>query len=128
MDITNLYKIKVRVTTAYLENDSDPSMPLFLHSYRVSIKNNGPHTVKLLTRHWRIFDFGSELKIVDGEGVVGQQPIIEPGGTYSYQSFCKIKSAFGKMEGHYTFEEFSGGEKFKVAIPTFVFEYPVALN
>lgn len=128
MDIKDLHKILVSVETSYQEKQSNPTAPYYFFGYTIRIQNNYNAPIKLLTRHWEIHDLGADVETVDGEGVIGKQPIIKPGEEYSYNSFCHLKSPFGKMSGHYTFEDFSDGTYFSIPTPTLLFQYPIALN
>jgi ApaG protein len=92
---------------------------LHTFAYRISITNNGDHTLKLLRRHWHITDLLTGKKEVEGEGVVGQQPIIEPGQKHVYLSGVAIESAFGHMYGTYLMERLIDGKQFRVNIPAF---------
>ena len=78
--------IAVSVETRFLEGDSDPDEQYFVWAYRITIENHGDETVQLLTRHWQITDSQGRLKEVRGDGVVGEQPVLEPGGHFTYSS------------------------------------------
>lgn len=85
--------------------------------------------VKLLSRHWYIFDSIQIQREVEGEGVIGLQPVIKPGDTFEYTSWCPLQSALGKMHGHYSFLELSDvGHKIQVEIPEFVLVASFVLN
>ena len=124
--ITN--HIKVSVETAYQEAQSDPVNADFMFAYRVTIENNSDHTIKLLRRHWSIIDASMQHREVEGEGVIGLQPIIEPGEQHQYVSGCNLKSEMGKMFGTYTMERIIDGKSFKVKIPEFNLVAPFKLN
>jgi ApaG protein len=85
-------------------------------------------TIQLRRRHWHIHDAGRPVKEVEGEGVVGLQPLLEPGGIHSYVSGCNLKSGLGKMYGVYTMERIMDGKQFKVRIPEFTMLVPFKLN
>ena len=125
-DITE--DVKVSVETAYRADYSDPDQNHFVFTYRITIENQGNRTVQLKLRHWKIFDTTYPLKEVDGEGVTGKKPILEPGQSHQYVSGCNLKSGIGKMLGHYTMERISDGREFNVKIPEFVLINPVKLN
>ena len=125
-DITE--DVKVSVETAYRADYSDPAQSHFVFTYRVTIENQGNKTVQLKLRHWEIFDTTYPLKKVDGEGVTGKQPVLEPGQSHQYVSGCNLKSGVGKMVGYYTMERISDGYQFNVNIPEFVLINPVKLN
>lgn len=125
-DITE--DVKVSVETAYRADYSDPAQSHFVFTYRITIENQGNKTVQLKLRHWEIFDTTYPLKKVDGEGVTGKQPILEPGQSHQYVSGCNLKSGVGKMVGYYTMERISDGYQFKVNIPEFVLINPIKFN
>lgn len=120
--------VKVSVETEYQPEYSSPSQYHFVFTYRITIENNSPNTVKLLRRHWFIFDANTQPREVEGEGVVGQQPVIEPGESHQYVSGCNLKSGLGKMKGTYLMERIVDGKMLKVAIPEFTMIAPFKLN
>ena len=120
--------VKVSVHTQYEEAFSEPEKNHFLFSYRITIQNQNPFPIKLLRRHWEIKDSLSPLREVDGEGVVGEQPVIGPGEIYSYESASNLTSEIGSMSGNYLFKRLPSGETFKVSIPEFPLETPARLN
>ena len=93
--------IIVSVETSYQPELSNPLLNEFMFAYRVTIENNNNFPVQLLSRHWFIFDSTGSMREVEGEGVVGVQPIIEPGEYYQYSSGCNLKSEMGRMHGTY---------------------------
>jgi ApaG protein len=96
--------IRVTVRPEYMALQSSPDDKRFLFSYSVTIRNEGSARVRLATRHWRIIDADGEERIVEGPGVVGQHPELGPGDSFEYSSFCPMLTAWGTMEGHFTFE------------------------
>jgi ApaG protein len=90
----------------------------FVFGYFIRIENRGLEAIQLLRRHWYITDETGKVQEVEGEGVIGQQPIIEPGSAHQYNSFCVLETFTGHMRGHYTMERLHG-ERFKVDIPQF---------
>lgn len=90
-----------------------------MYAYRVTIENSSMHTAQLISRHWEIFDSIGEHKQVDGEGVVGEQPILAPGQLHQYVSGCNLKSDMGYMEGFYTMIREYDGAVIHVEIPRF---------
>lgn len=127
--MSNLYQsltdgIRVTVKPRFSLAESDPGEGSFVFSYRIRMENLGDQPAQLLFRHWHIHDAGGEDQEVDGEGVVGQQPQLEPGATHEYQSFCVLSSPAGFMEGYYTFVR-KDGTRFRVAIPRFQLEAPL---
>jgi ApaG protein len=120
--------IKVSVIAEFQPFYSDPEQNNFAFSYKIKIENNSESTFKLLKRHWYIWDsIGSSIEVI-GDGVVGIQPIIEPGNFHEYVSGCNFKSTIGKMYGFYTMERLLDGKTFLIAIPEFVLTVPYILN
>jgi ApaG protein len=115
--------VRVRVQPAFLEDQSDPDEPRFLWSYTITIQNNGPETVQLLSRYWHITDAAGRIQEVRGPGVVGAQPVLEPGASFEYTSGCPLPTASGAMVGRYQMQTASG-EAFEVDIPMFLLESP----
>lgn len=120
--------IRISVKTAFDPGHSDSGNGHFVFTYRVSIENQGEQTVQLRRRHWFIFDSCGEHHQVEGEGVVGAQPILRPGDIYEYESGCQLKSEMGKMHGNYLMERKSDGLLFKVEIPEFELVSVAKLN
>lgn len=116
--------IRVRVEPRYSLADSDPQDGTFVFSYRIEMANEGADAARLLFRFWRIHDAAGEDTEVEGEGVVGEQPHLEPGQAHRYRSFCVLKSPTGYMEGFYTFER-SDGTRFRVTVPRFHLRAPL---
>ena len=111
--------IQVSVETTYQPDFSNPQQHHYVFTYKVRIDNKSSHTVHLLRRRWEIFDAAESRKIVEGEGVVGQQPILEPGESHTYVSGCNLKSGIGKMRGSFVLEKLRNGELLEVEIPEF---------
>lgn len=120
--------IRVSVETQFQQEHSDPARMMYVFTYRITIENKSPYSIQLLRRHWFIRDTHQEPREVEGEGVVGQQPVIEPGSRYQYISGCNLHSGFGKMFGYFTMERLIDGKKFTVQIPEFVMVAPAYLN
>ncbi len=120
--------IRISVETEYQPAYSNPAQFHFVFTYRITIENLGDHTIQLLRRHWHIHDAGQEVREVEGEGVVGLQPVLEPGDVHQYVSGCNLKSGMGKMYGTYLLERIIDGEKFRVSIPEFIMVVPHKLN
>ena len=116
--------IEVVVRPRFSLARSDLSEGTYVFAYEVDIRNGGADLVQLVFRHWRIRDSGSDDTVVDGEGVVGEQPVLAPGTSYAYSSFCVLRSPVGHMDGYYTFRRV-GGEEFQVRIPRFPLEAPL---
>lgn len=115
--------IRVRVAPNYLENQSDPDDDRYVWSYTVRIDNTSQESVQLRTRHWRIIDAQGMTEEVDGEGVVGEQPVIRPGEGFEYTSGAPLGTPSGLMVGTYGMET-ERGEEFDVAIPAFSLDSP----
>jgi ApaG protein len=113
--------IRITVRPAFLPGQSRPGAGQWVFSYDIRIENVGNQGGHLLGRHWFIHDSIGEDLEVQGEGVVGLQPEIEPGGVHEYQSFCVLKSSSGHMEGHYLFER-PDGIRFQARIPRFILD------
>ncbi|MEM1269213.1 MAG: Co2+/Mg2+ efflux protein ApaG [Bacteroidota bacterium] len=110
--------ITVSVLPVYLDRKSSPIERRFVFAYHVRIENGGFDEVQLLRRHWRIVDASGHAEHVEGEGVVGRQPILAPGEVHEYESFCVLKTFEGFMEGTYTMER-ENGSRFRVTVPRF---------
>jgi ApaG protein len=115
--------IKVRVLPAFLADQSEPEESRFLWSYTITIENTGSETVQLVARYWQITDEVGHIQEVRGPGVVGAQPVLEPGQTFEYTSGCPLKTASGSMHGRYLMRAASG-DTFEVDIPIFLLESP----
>ena len=115
--------ITVIVRPTYLEDQSSPGEGHYVWAYRVRIENHGEETVQLLRRHWRITDAMGRVQEVKGPGVVGEQPVLEPGGSYEYTSGTPLSTPSGFMVGSYEMES-AKGEKFDIAIPAFSLDSP----
>ena len=110
--------VRVRAAACYMEEESDPSMQQFLYGYRIRFDNEGEETVQLISRHWVIVDAQGRKEEVRGEGVVGEQPALSPGGSYEYTSGCPLRTEWGTMEGTYLFRN-EEEEDFEVAVGRF---------
>jgi ApaG protein len=111
--------IRITVRPAFLADQSRPSFGQFVFAYRVRIENVGTQAAQLVSRRWDIHDSIGEDSQVEGEGVVGEQPVIRPGGVHEYRSFCVLKSPNGHMEGWYRFVR-ADGTTFEAQIPRFL--------
>lgn len=118
--------IRVAVHPRFSLADSDPADGTFVFSYVINLENQSDATAQLLFRHWLIHDAAGDDSEVDGEGVVGEQPILAPGETHEYQSYCVLRSPAGYMEGHYTFVG-QDGVRFRVEVPRFHLNGPLVL-
>ena len=120
--------VAVSVETFYQPEHSNPVKELFLFTYRITLENNNVFPIQLLRRHWYIFDSNADRREVEGEGVVGEQPIINPSTKYQYVSACDLGSEIGKMYGTYTMENCHNKKNFTINIPTFEMIVPFKLN
>ena len=120
--------VRVTVETEYQPSYSSPSQYHYVFTYRITIENQSDFTIQLMRRHWHIYDAGFVAREVEGEGVVGQQPVLEPGRVHQYVSGCNLKSGIGKMAGTYEMERIVDGTKFSVNIPEFTMVAPLRLN
>ncbi len=111
--------IRITVRPVYLREQSRPYAAQYVFAYHVRIENVGAQAAQLLSRRWQIHDDIGEDTEVEGEGVVGEQPLIAPGGVHEYRSFCVLKSPSGAMEGQYRFVR-ADGSRFEALIPRFV--------
>jgi ApaG protein len=110
--------IRVTVRPSFAPAHSDASAPQYVFVYRIRLENVGSTTAQLIWRHWTIQDDAAGVSEVDGAGVIGEQPVLAPGGVHEYESFCVLRGESGWMEGFYEFEE-RGGRTFRVRIPRF---------
>ncbi|MBX3566176.1 MAG: Co2+/Mg2+ efflux protein ApaG [Sphingomonas sp.] len=115
--------ITVRVSVSYLPEQSEPTRGRWFWAYHIRIENGSGATVQLLTRHWTITDGRGGKHTVEGEGVVGEQPLIAPGGSFDYVSGCPLATPTGHMQGNYRMVG-EDGEGFDVAIPKFALLAP----
>lgn len=120
--------VKVSVATEYQPQYSSAAQTHYVFTYRIRIENNSENTVQLLRRHWTIFDSNGTIREVEGEGVVGLQPVLEPGEAHEYVSGCNLKTTMGKMTGTYLMERIIDGNRFRVAVPEFTMVVPYRLN
>ena len=127
MDQEITHYIEVAVQSFYLDNESDPEKPLFLFAYRVRIENQGCETVQLLKRHWIITDGDGQVRHVEGEGVVGEQPVLKPGEFFEYTSGCPLSTPVGTMRGSYQMQT-ANRALLQVEIPEFTLAVPSAIN
>jgi len=123
MYIKTTHHISVTVEPLFLEDQSLPMEKHFVWAYSVWIENQGPETIQLLKRTWRITDAFGSIQEIHGKGVVGEKPWIAPGATYHYVSGIPLSTPSGMMEGTYQMQTKSG-DTFEVAIPAFSLDSP----
>jgi ApaG protein len=116
--------VKVSVISNFESAHSNADRSHFVFSYRIVIENGSSYTVQLLRRHWLIHDSNGTCREVEGEGVIGQQPVIEPGKSHEYVSACYLTTGLGKMRGSYLMERVADGKRFRVRIPDFMMITP----
>lgn len=119
--------IRVRVRAQYVPEQSSPDEDHYFFAYAVAITNEGPHKVRLVSRHWLITDGTGALREVKGDGVVGEQPELAPGQTFEYTSACPLTTPVGSMYGTYQMVT-PTGERFDARIAPFTLALPNALN
>lgn len=120
--------VKISVEQFYQPEYSNPVSSEFMFAYRITIENNNSFPVQLLKRHWWIADSNADKREVEGDGVIGVQPIIAPGEKYQYISGSNLKSEMGIMTGTYLMENLVSRKKFEVNIPAFQMEAPFKRN
>jgi len=121
------YDFNVGVQTQFLAEQSDPSRNRYVFSYKITITNSGSQSAQLISRKWLITDGDGKIQEVSGDGVVGQQPVIDPGQRHQYTSGTVLETKVGSMSGFYQMVA-ADGHKFSAAIPPFTLSYPNALH
>ena len=120
--------VEISVETFYQSEYSNPLNGEFVFAYRITIENHNEFAIKLLRRRWSIFDSSADKKEVEGDGVVGVQPVFQPGQQFQYVSGCNLKSEMGQMFGYYEMEKLSDKSLFEVRIPVFDLIAPMKVN
>jgi ApaG protein len=120
--------VKVSVETFYQPEYSNPMNSEFMFAYRITIENNNIFPIKLISRHWNIIDSNGTKREVEGDGVVGIQPVINPATSYQYVSGCNLRSEIGMMSGTYLIENVLNKSTFTVIIPAFGLQAPFKMN
>ncbi|MBP6091508.1 MAG: Co2+/Mg2+ efflux protein ApaG [Crocinitomicaceae bacterium] len=128
MDTTIQQEIKISVKVNFRSDLSDFVNNHFFFNYLIDISNTSNESVQLISRHWEIFDSLHDSSIVEGMGVIGEQPIIHPGKSFDYMSGCELFSDMGSMKGMYRFISLKTGTFFNVPIPEFQLIFPTRLN
>jgi len=121
------HRIDIDAITDYLENQSEPAADRYVFSYTITIRNSGDNPARLLGRHWVITDANGKVQEVHGEGVVGEQPHLEPGESFRYTSAAMIETPVGFMRGEYRMLS-DAGEPFDAEIPAFTLAVPRTLH
>ena len=120
--------VEITVESYYEAGYSNMVNNEYMFAYRITIENKNTFPIKLLSRHWYIFDSNGTRREVEGDGVVGEQPIINPDKSYQYISGCNLKSEMGTMHGTYAFENLHNKKTFTTIIPQFEMLVPFKLN
>jgi ApaG protein len=127
MSDTTTRGIRVQVKSAFVPEQSSVRDGHYLFAYHIRISNLGTETAQLVSREWIITSADGEVERVKGPGVVGEQPVLPPGGSFEYTSYCPLKTAVGSMHGSYQMVTTSG-EKFEAQIAPFTLAAPHALH
>jgi ApaG protein len=128
METLTTHGIQISVEPFYLPHESIPIQHRYVFAYRITIQNQSADTVQLLRRHWFIVESNGMVREVEGEGVVGLQPVLEPGESHQYTSWCPLMTDLGKMYGTFQMVRQSNQAKFDVEIPAFKLLPPFKLN
>jgi ApaG protein len=127
MSDTTTRGIRIQVESIYVEERSDPQESYFFFAYHVVISNVGGETAQLMSREWIITDSDGNVERVEGDGVVGEQPLLAPGQVFEYTSFCPLRTSMGSMQGSYLMRP-AGGESFRAEIAPFTLAVPGVVN
>ncbi len=127
MNDTTTRGVRIQVETGYVPERSSPRDGHYFFAYRIRISNVGEETVQLVSRHWVITDGKGQVEHVQGPGVVGEQPVLEPGESFEYTSFCPLPTPLGSMHGTYQMVT-AGGSAFDAEIAPFSLAAPSAIN
>ncbi|MBL7829982.1 MAG: Co2+/Mg2+ efflux protein ApaG [Saprospiraceae bacterium] len=120
--------VKISVESFFQNDYSNARENKFIFTYKIFIENNNPYTIQLLRRHWYIFDSNGTYREVEGEGVIGLQPIIESGDAHTYVSWSQLETEIGQMNGRYQMLNLNDNTIFEVEIPCFHLIMPGRLN
>lgn len=124
-------EVTVSAESAFQRQFSEPAKRQYVYAYLIRIDNNGPRAVQLLSRAWEVIDATGDRRLVEGEGVVGQQPIIQPGQSHEYTSWVQFETPIGAMRGSYIMkrtDQQGHPELFQVEVPKFLHLAPEVLN
>lgn len=125
---TSTENIEVSVEVKYWSEHSIPKESSYFFIYFITIENKGDYAVQLTKRHWDIFDSIGEKRVVDGDGVVGETPVLQPGEKFEYNSGCNLTSEIGFMKGYYTLTRLVDNKEFNIDIPKFDLIVPAKMN
>jgi len=120
--------VEITVETFYQPDLSNPTQQEYMFAYRITLENHNSFAVQLLRRHWNIFDSNGEHREVDGDGVIGQQPVLSPSEIFQYVSGCNLDTDMGKMSGYYEMLNLLDQSTFQVDIPAFNLIAPMKAN
>ena len=120
--------ITIKISTWFREDLSDVEKNNYFFNYKIVIQNTGKGIVQLLNRYWKIEHLTLGSAVVSGEGVIGEQPILNESESFEYTSGCELWNPYGRMSGYYVFLNLETGEEFSVEIPAFKMVYPPLLN
>lgn len=120
---TTTHEFRVRVNPLFLDGQSDPSSGKYFWSYTITVENLGTQTATLKTRHWEITDGLGRKQVVEGDGVVGEQPTLKPGQSFQYTSGCPLTTPSGMMMGRYGMVG-EDGQRFAIDVPAFSLDSP----
>jgi ApaG protein len=120
--------VEISVETFFQNDYSNSLQSEYMFAYRITIENHNSFVIKLHRRHWKIFDSNGTYREVEGEGVVGVQPVLAPGEVYKYVSSCNLRTEMGKMVGTYQMENLDTMQMFNVNIPAFEMIVPLKNN
>ena len=126
----NMYndcEISINVATDYVDDQSDPDVGRYVFAYTITIANQGSVAARLLSRHWVITDGNGKVQEVDGDGVVGEQPHLNPGEEFRYSSGAVLETPVGSMQGRYRMQA-DNGTDFEAPIPAFTLAVPGLLH
>lgn len=127
MSDSTTHGIRIQVRSQFVPEQSSPREQAYLFQYHVRISNQSTRIAQLMSREWVITNADGEVQRVTGDGVVGEQPVLPPGGSFEYTSFCPLKTAVGSMQGSYQMVT-AEGERFDAIIAPFTLAVPHALN
>lgn len=127
MSDTTTRGIRIQVTSTYVPEQSSARDNHYLFAYHIRITNVGSETAQLVSREWIITSADGEVERVKGPGVVGEQPVLQPGGSFEYTSYCPLKTSVGSMHGSYQMVT-AAGEKFDAQVAPFTLAAPHALH
>jgi len=119
--------IRIQVESMYVEERSDPKESYYFFAYHVVISNNGAEAAQLISREWVITDSDGNVERVQGAGVVGETPLLQPGNSFEYTSFCTLRTSMGSMQGGYMMR-LTSGETFRAEIAPFTLAVPGVVN